>query len=476
MSNTRFLEINSTYRDRNLWPLAGNFEVPISVSGQKGKDTALDPVSTAMPEVVWTSNRVDANTSGTSVSVDIVSTAAGTNNIGSTTDPYDIIITSASGNLQQAENYYRKLVFENTALSVKRRITGYKYLGIDSSGNDRAVIVLDSPLPDTFVGANPWSISDPTDVSDTSFPLFFVPMGNLGANSYANHYLYNESLNEYRIIEGYQADTHILTTVGNPVTGWLITHNYNIRENIPFATGALVAPVTSTNEVTLAATASGVNDIYKGDFIRLTVGSGTYPSASSYINEARKIITYNGTTKVATVYPPFSSLPAVGTTYELLPFSYDNFCPFNYSGSTVSQQEAVCYEIELLDLVLPNFTLDCGEGSRIAFYPYVYVELSNISGPSAGNVNIIYSNNPNATRMLFRAAIDDVQNPLTSSFIKVDGDGAVQVIKFKPNDNLRFSVRLPSGEIYKTIIPENTSPSKPNPLGQISAWFSIKRL
>ena len=160
----------------------------------------------------------------------------------------------------------------------------------------------------------------------------------------------------------------------------------------------------------------------------------------------------------------------------LLPFSYDNFNPFVYTGSLVSQQDMVCYEIELLNLVLPNDILVVAGGGNIAYYPYVYVELSNVSASGANLKHIIYSNNPNSTRVLFRAAIDDVPNPLNSSFIKIDGDGAVQTVKFKPNDNLRFRVSMRNGETFETILEEWFSPLMPNPLAQISAYFSIKRV
>jgi len=128
----------------------------------------------------------------------------------------------------------------------------------------------------------------------------------------------------------------------------------------------------------------------------------------------------------------------------------------------------------LINLILPNRTLVSGGLS--AFYPYVYVELQNISGASAGNSNIIYSNNPNSTRRLFRAVIDDIPNPLISPFIKIDGDGMVQTIKFKPNDSFRFGVYLPNGAEFDTVTPERYSPEFPNATIQISAMFSVKRI
>jgi hypothetical protein len=144
--------------------------------------------------------------------------------------------------------------------------------------------------------------------------------------------------------------------------------------------------------------------------------------------------------------------------------------PFVYTGSLASQQELVCYEVELLSLILPTETIDVANGGSISYYPYIYVELSNTCSSSR---NIIYSNNPNATKQLFRVPVFDVQeNPV---FTKIGG-GMSQTIKFKPNDTLRFAVTLPNGEVYENVIEEKFSPFAPEPRIQISAMFSLKRL
>ncbi len=150
--------------------------------------------------------------------------------------------------------------------------------------------------------------------------------------------------------------------------------------------------------------------------------------------------------------------------------------PLLYSGSLVSQQQMICYEITLLNLVLPNAPVVGGMGGRIAFYPYVYVQLENVTSPSGGSTVQIYSNNPHSRRMMFRAAIDDVSNPGTTPFIKINSDGQSMTVKFKPNDNLRVSVRLPSGEVFQTILAETLPPEAPNPFAQISMMFSIRRI
>ncbi len=163
-------------------------------------------------------------------------------------------------------------------------------------------------------------------------------------------------------------------------------------------------------------------------------------------------------------------------SYQIMPFLENVNHSLNYTGSVVSQSQMVCYEIELLNLVLPNLPLDNNIGGLIAFYPYLYVELSNVTSPSSGNAGIIYSNNPAAKRALFRVNVDDTSTPIISKFIKLDGDGSVQTIKFKPNDNLHFRVYLQNGELFETDQQDTPPPLPPDFFVQISAEFGIRRL
>ena len=66
MSNIRYLEIDSTYRNRNLWPDPSNFEIEISQTGTKNKNNALDPVSLSTPIKVWKSKQFNTNSSANS--------------------------------------------------------------------------------------------------------------------------------------------------------------------------------------------------------------------------------------------------------------------------------------------------------------------------------------------------------------------------------------------------------------------------
>lgn len=483
MSNHRYLELNSQYRDRVRWPLPGQFEVPISQSGTKSRNDAIDPVSLAAPITSWTSNEFDTTGGGASITGVIVAGPGLPPAVGAAGSQQTIIVEfSGVEDPQTISNYYvnAMLVAGENAVTLtpiqQRRIISSKFISVVGAVITMQFIV-DSPFSDVVVDGIGIDIHDPTDLSDVNNPQVFIPVGRVGENAYAGCLLYNETSNHSRPVSGYNAITHLLTvdttqaTVANvtqgPVTGWAVTDNYSIRKERPVFTGTSLAGSTITSVIFNAAS-SIVDDFYNNYFLRMTSGVAD--------DEVTRITDYVGSTQTATVFPPFSVAPGAADTLEIMAFSYDNAVPFDYSGSMVSQQEEVCYEIDLLNLVLPNRTLNTSSGSTIAFYPYVYVNLCNVTAAGAGNVHVLYSNNPNASRMLFRAAIDDVPNLLTSSFIKIDGDGAVQTVKFKINDNLLFEVRLPDGSIFKTTLDETFSPFPPNVDNQISALFSLKRL
>jgi hypothetical protein len=114
-------------------------------------------------------------------------------------------------------------------------------------------------------------------------------------------------------------------------------------------------------------------------------------------------------------------------------------------------------------------------GSRIAFYPFVYVEFTNSTSPSGSSNSIIYSNSPSSNRALFIAPVSDTNQPINSSFVKIYSNMA-QTIKFKPNDSLKFSVYLPDGRLFETVEQDFLSPYPPNSLLQINAVFGIRRI
>jgi hypothetical protein len=485
MSNTRYIEIDSQYRDRNMWPKAAEFEIPIAQSGNKNNFNALDPVSDAAIMLHQPVSFVNTNL-GAFGMTGTVSINSGPS-VTQTSDPNQIVIkTNTSNPVQREDNFYAGAVIEAGGTSTtltpvqRRRITASKFLYNDNiTLDDYILFSLQNPFTDLVVDGVGISISNPSTPTDTEFPFLYIPTGENANNFYVNCIIQriDSSLNvvDTKSVKGYDGLTR-LAQLNSEFSDYNETDSIIIRRKAASEDGALPIQVSATkSSFILPSSSSSEPKFYIGSFIRFPGSLSATPTTTRNGNETRKIINYD-TNHIVTVSPGFTDIPLVNDKYEILPFTRDNANPFVYTGSMVSQQEMVCYEIKLVNLVLPNRILTVGKGSLITFYPYVYVQLSNVSAPGAGNKHIIYSNNPNSTKALFRAPITDVPNLTSSTFIKIDGDGMVQTIKFKPNDNLYFCVTLPSGEVFETVLSEFDPPRIPNVMSQISAMFAIRRV
>lgn len=466
-STTQYIEVDSRYRNRNQDPLPGSFTVLSSQAGPKNQFQALDPVSDAAPNVKFVVNdfNITANLATLTPLVIVAYTAAtsGANTTG------DLIIASIATGLGHREsNYYTGSVLFNSTNTGRSRITSWEY-DHTSGGLDffRINIV---PSYGTFAPADVLTISNASDITDPSNPSFFIPMDGFTIfdNYYDSFILWNDTLQDWRNIGSYNGTTHIayLDVNGVPLAGWANTNVLVVRRLAPQELGTLQAGSTTTN-IVLGVGAVQIDDFYIGSWLRL-------PAAVNVPDVIVRIVDYDGATQTATVNPALAAAPGAGRVYEILQFSYDNAVPLNYNGTLTSSQNSVCYEIQLLNLVLPNRTLRYG--SRIAFYPYVYVVFQPVGGSMGASRDLIYSNNPNSRRVLFRCPVTDTTSPLVTPFITLDGAGMVQTVKFKPNQSFEFQVLLPSGDIFETVSAENFGPQEPNPVIQISAAFGFTRL
>lgn len=487
MSNKRYLEIDSTYRNREEYPNPSNFTVLISQSGTRDAAHAYDPVSNAAPMKTWIPNELELKTA----EVAELDTNTGV----------EFVVTVSNGpsgeNASKIPDYYAGYPIEMSATGASPinepvKILTWTYL---SSGPtlDNFIITVNPPFSEAPVG--PITFSPANTVNNFAEGIIFIPDGYAADSYYTNEIVYNENVallgtpqqNNWRTIISYDGtnklagfDTTKPIEPADPIgDSWELSDTLTIRKAPPKYVGTLPIPIDSPN-TNLSFTVPPDTIVSVGDFIRFTGNNDITCRVVKYTGEGQeecltscppreKIPPY-----IVTVSCLIPFIPENLQTFEVLQFSYDNAVPFCYSGSSVSQQEMVCYEIELVNLILPNKTLI--SGGRTAFYPYLHVELQNISGASAGNTCIIYSNNPNTKKMLFRTAIDDIPNPGISPFIKIDGDGMVQTVKFKPNDNFKFGVYLPNGEPLTVLEHDTSSPEAPDPLLQVSALFSLKRL
>ena len=486
MSAKRYIDIDSSFRNRERFSNPAQFDILISQTGRKSNVfTAIDPIAESVTVFPPPNLNVGATYNSFSyiypTSIDPLTFQI---------DGIEVDSTNTAINYlppENAENYYINKIIENISDGSFRMITDYHTNNVvtdyDTGLVDGSMTVADTnililganTLPFTFhsditdyyvgklvdVGGQTASIVayNPSDAGHGGLPVITVTpdwrgdassLGGMAYSIYSNiaHYI---TLSE-------QFGGGPITT--NPPATTINQTQYRIRGNVPFEVGTLVS--ATSNSFTLPASSSSINNYYVGTYMWI-------PDTREY----RLIVNYDGSTRTGVVSSPFNTTPGPSDSYNILQFSRDNFSPLVYTGSTVSRQQMTCYEIELISLILPNLVLSSGFGNLIAFYPYVYVEFSNITGM---NNNILYSNNPFTTNVLFKVPIDDVNTPRASSFISVDGHGMVQTIKFKPNDNFRISVRLPNGDIFETEEKDYVSPSPPNPKVQLSVTFAIRQL
>jgi len=393
---------------------------------------------------------------------------------------------------------------------------------INSYTPSSGLFTVELPLLSTINQLDTVTIIDPSNGSNIANPLKIVlPLIDSTGKTILS---YDQSYNDYYLIDETQSSTtlsfsrivsfdFILNTVTleTPLTNWTINDKYTIRKTLPkqfFITApdpglAQPTPVTNYNPILVASnciflpsTLTQTDNFYNGQYIYIypnQVVNNQTTSLQNIKGSCFYIQSYIGSPYNACIigevktpilrnpsyyYPSYEntnpSFPLPGTSINIVSFENDNYNPLMYNGSTVSQNETVAYEISLVNLTLPNLTLITG--SRSSFYPYVYVEIANATAASLSSKNIIYSNNPNSTDALFIVPITDINDPIRSTFIKLDGGSMTQTVKFKPNDCLRFSVYLPNGRLYQTIMSDYYSPSGPNPFTQIDALFGIRRL
>lgn len=445
----KYLEIDSTYRDRNTWPLPGQFQILLSPQNNITATSATDPVSTSTPIKEWQSNRFQVNAFNSPTITGTV-----TNDIEYSID--SIIVTfqsSIPNSLQQQDNYYRHVLF--SWLTFSARIISYKYMG-----NDKATVGLSTSATDFTIPIG--TIVTLTDETNFSTLTVFIPSSpEYPDNFYAGTILYDETANNYSPIDFFDCRTGMVT-VRSAIPGWSTTDAFSIRTAPPLLVGITGA---GSNNVSINL-GGGSPVVSVGSFIRL---DPIYP-ASAPAGETRRILTYDPVTFIATVNPAFTLSSTVGLAYEILPFSYDNNVPFVYNGTT--QNEFVTNDVKLLNLTLPSTTLAVGYGGKILDYPYVYVQLTPLN---TVNNNISSSNNPNAVATLFRAVKAHNDHDDSIFFSNFHGDGMIQRVKFKMENDFDFKVSLPNGQTFQTIKSDTKSPAAPDPLVQISALFEIIR-
>jgi len=517
MNNTRYLEVSSSNRNRNQFPYPSDFDVILGVPNSLN---IVDPVISGAYYFLWKgtapANEIFSQDITKFISIGFIyqgeiegelvlnQTSGNPPNTMTFGNPYPKYNGEfQNSNLNSDKLYYngfRLYIYDDTQIYISRIIESYY--------PEKGTIFVNPAIPEGYL--NPRSfyvINDPSINSTIHIPLF----DNLGRRAltyeqaYNKYYIIDESLSYnsniiYSKIINYNSSLRLADLEISFPSEWKSDDIYSLVKYIPEKKYIIENIDPYNHQITLPSYLTYGTGYFTGKYLYNTGLFGTGGSSTGIMfqtidstgppNSAYLITDYSGSpSNIVTISQNSTNLsnnnlpqinhygiPGLNDIITICNLDQDNFYPLIYSDTLVSQNEAVAYEVSLIQLCLPNVPLDTG--SFIAQYPFVYVELKPIGSPSSVGKNLIYSNNPNASRALFSVAITDVVDPLTSVFTRISTN-QVQTVKIKPNDSFHFSVYLSDGKLFlpfDLIGNEFYSPLAPNPFYQIEAVFGFRRL
>ncbi len=364
----------------------------------------------------------------------------------------------------------------------------WKYVDLDSGYRNRTLYPLQSnyvvPFTNTAAGSTIYNSVEPvsTGLPYETLTILSVLYDNpTGGSITVSTPTYN--INNF-FINSYITSTSGLTPV---VTSYTVTTLSNILDYnsqllpvignkialsrtspvIPFQSIASYTPTTIVlNPSTIPL--SSIPNFYKGMFINISDATLTNIINSNLV---RIIQSYDPTTLTFTVSSPFPALTFTPAFAEITQFSYDNVQPLNYNGTKTNQ--AVCYDVQLLGLAIPNQLLASSYGGITDNYPYLNVHFSNFNDHAS---NVIYSNNPNSAQTTFKIYMSKQQaSPGSFSIYLNQGLTAAETIKLSLNESIQITISTPDGAPLKFAKSDNPPPFPPDPLLQISTLVAVKR-
>jgi hypothetical protein len=392
----------------------------------------------------------------------------------------------------------------------KIKLPVYKYLDIDSSYRNRT----DYPDPNSFIvrNSNNSTVSANNLVANNlpvySFPfsqlytgLVYTPLalqsGSIAPvstltldarettsipNFYAGYYFESIAPNiavptltqystvEYTSIANYDSTTQVVNFTSPLPTTVLIGGNYVIRKNKPLFVGNINTVVTPNTEFTLTTSYGSIqtdtNSIY---YLRVRKANDT-----TIENRIVKITISNTVPGQIRLDSPLNlqTILGQGDSVEIIGPGQNIITSLRYASGGAQSIQGGDYELELLWLSVPNQILDVGYGGTLDRYPYIYCSL--YTGITNTTQQILYSNNPYTSKVLFKVPINEYFGD--TSFITLKDSKAKQTVYFDPSQDLFFELTLPDGTVISFNELDNMPPYPPNPFLQINLLVSMKKV
>lgn len=412
--------IDSSYRDRNLYPNPCCFNVTVNVPSRNFANSA-DPVSLEYPVGTYTGSTLDASTPAVlSISGTVTATSVGV-----------VECTFPGVTLFDTEDYYAGL-----ALNGSFRIDGYRRV-VPSTGSFQ--VPRNAPALGAAVTLSWPTTSAPWD--GTAAVRFFVPAKRREPYSY----IVNETRRSSAPIDGNEQAFVLFTPPAG--LGWTQFDVYSFCDSPPRAWS-----------VTTAATPPGSTSL---PLAPVSVPQECFVRVGSYSGRL---------VSPSTVFPPVgpAGIPA-GTLAVFAAFAYDNAQSIQYSGTP--DQDARTWVAGLSALRIPNARLAGSMLPSLLDYPNLYVEFGEAHTAPR---DCISSNNPNTGSAVFRVVPDDASRHSDAFITYVVS--ATKNVRFSPTAReFRLRVFTPDGSTVRFHSLDSRSPAPPLRSLQISVSFNMTR-
>lgn len=189
-----------------------------------------------------------------------------------------------------------------------------------------------------------------------------------------------------------------------------------IVESLVFDTTDGTAQAGGSSTITLAASASSVDQKWTGYQILIEGGTGA--------GQSRTISNYNGTTKVATVSTAWSTVPDNTSTYHIGPAAahYCNYVGFGGSGTAALKSVNVYYETYTRTSVLGDYGATMFQCTLISPAKRGYASVLQIASPSNFIVIDFLGDYTPFTRTLSLEFANGIQGSPTASITSPGGN------------------------------------------------------
>ena len=470
MSVNKYIDIDSSYRDVFTYPSVGDFVMKVNEpTGFVNALTAKVPISDSFP---YDTGALTANAAIQTVVIATVS--------------YFFLRLELSLTSRNQTNFYVgsyiNLPYANP-------------VGLAPSADLQYWLIVAYTPPTTLVGGIVLCLPY-TGVSQFTPATAVNNAFTTPATPYSAQYL----TGSYYFIR-YALPTFIYTVPSPLIAAGLVPPNFPVLQ-VCDATLTVLTPTT----VNLGPLASAVDNFYTGSFLFIVPPSSPlnpYLKTDPLFAYQFAVITaYVGATKIATlnrallpnplVYPvspaPNNIIASAPNfyTYEICPFTYDDYGSLQYSGTEIFNNPR-CANVTLTNLTVPaTIPLTNKNGGFITNYPFLWVCLYSEKGITYQQP--IISADPSSKKALFKCAITTALSPSVTglTFLNLSPLMGNQTVNFRINDDLRFQILLPDGEPITfnpsylafiggqfTYFPGLNFPIPQDPWSQVQATFNI---